>query len=95
MSRLPNYYSGDIHVIGDIISVADGLGNNHTIASSSLSSGDRISDIENEIVQMHILLNKLCPGTYGAIGGLTVAERFEEFLKTGPEWVSVKKEENK
>jgi hypothetical protein len=39
---------------------------------------------------MHILLNKLCPGTYGAIGGLTVAERFEEFLKTGPEWDKIK-----
>lgn len=94
MSRLPN--AGNIQVIGDIISVADGLGNNHTISSSSLSSGDRLADIENEISRMHILLNKLCPGTYGAIGsGLTVAERFEEFLKTGPDWISVKKEENK
>ena len=45
---------------------------------------------------MHLLLNKLCPGTYGAIGsGPTVAERFEEFLKAGPEWVGVKKGENK
>jgi hypothetical protein len=92
MARLPNYL-GDIQVIGDIISVADGLGNNHTI--SSAASRDRISDIENEIVQMHILLNKLCPGTYGAIGGATVAERFGEFLKTGPEWIVLKKEENK
>jgi hypothetical protein len=90
--KLPN--QGDIQVIGDIISVVDGLGNNHTISSSA--SRDRLNDIENEISQMHLLLNKLCPGTYGAIGlGPTVAERFEEFLKTGPEWVSVKKEENK
>ncbi len=57
---------------------------------------DRLTDIENEIKQMHILLNKLCPGTYGAIGsGPTVAERFEEFLKTGPDWIPIKKEENK
>lgn len=90
--KIPN--RGDIQVIGDIISVVDGLGNNHTISSSA--SRDRLNDIENEISQMHLLLNKLCPGTYGAIGsGPTVAERFEEFLKTGPDWISVKKEENK
>ena len=89
--KLPN--QGDIQVTGDIISVVDSRGNNHIISSSA--SRDRISDIENEIVQMHILLNKLCPGTYGSIGGLTVAERFEEFLKTGPDWISVKREENK
>jgi hypothetical protein len=85
--KIPN--RGDIQVIGDIISVVDGLGNNHTISSSA--SRDRIYDIEKEISQMHLLLNKLCPGTYGAIGaGLTVAERFEEFLKTGPEWNKIK-----
>jgi hypothetical protein len=90
--KLPNH--GDIQVIGDIISVIDSQGNNHTISSSA--SRDRIYDIEKEISQMHLLLNKLCPGTYGAIGsGPTVAERFEEFLKTGPDWISVKKEENK
>ena len=88
MARLPNF--GDISIKGDYIGVIDSLGNGHLI-----SSRDRVSDIENEIVQMHILLNKLCPGTYGSIGGLTVAERFEEFLKTGPDWISVKKEENK
>ena len=88
MARLPNF--GDITVNINDISIIDSSGNNH-----SITSRDRVSDIENEIVKMHILLNKLCPGTYGAIGGLTVAERFEEFLKTGPEWVSVKKEENK
>ncbi len=88
MARLPHF--GDILANGNDITVIDSSGNNHSIVSR-----DRISDIENEIVQMHILLNKLCPGTYGAIGGTTVAERFEEFLKTGPEWVSVKKEENK
>jgi hypothetical protein len=94
MSSLHNYYSGDIQVIGDVISVTDNSGNNHVI--SQISSRDRMNDIENEISQMHILLNKLCPGTYGAIGsGPTVAERFEEFLKTGPDWISVKKEENK
>jgi len=83
MAKLPNF--GDILVNGNDISVIDSSGNNHTI-----SSRDRVSDIENEIVQMHILLNKLCPGTYGAIGGLTVAERFEEFLKKGPEWDKIK-----
>jgi hypothetical protein len=83
MARLPNF--GDITVNINDISFIDSIGNNH-----SISSRDRISDIENEIVQMHILLNKLCPGTYGAIGGLTVAERFEEFLKTGPEWDRIK-----
>lgn len=63
---------------------------------SEISLRDRANDIENEINQMHLLLNKLCPGTYGAIGsGPTVAERFEEFLKAGPEWVGVKKGENK
>ena len=88
MARIPNF--GDLSINGDDIRVIDSLGNGHLI-----SSRDRVSDIENEIVQMHILLNKLCPGTYGSIGGLTVAERFEEFLKTGPDWISVKKEENK
>lgn len=88
MARLPNF--GDISINGDYIGVIDSLGNGHLI-----SSRDRVSDIENEIVQMHILLNKLCPGTYGSIGGLTVAERFEEFLKTGPDWINVKREENK
>ena len=88
MARLPNF--GDISINGDYIGVIDSLGNGHLI-----SSRDRVSDIENEIVQMHILLNKLCPGTYGSIGGLTVAERFEEFLKTGPDWINIKKEENK
>lgn len=88
MARLPNF--GDIIVNGDDIRVIDSIGNGHLI-----SSRDRVSEIENEIVQMHILLNKLCPGTYGAIGGTTVAERFEEFLKTGPDWINVKKEENK
>jgi hypothetical protein len=83
MARLPNF--GDITVNINDISIIDSSGNNH-----SITSRDRISDIENEIVQMHILLNKLCPGTYGAIGGLTVAERFEEFLKTGPEWDKIK-----
>jgi hypothetical protein len=83
MARLPNF--GDITVNINDIGFIDSIGNNH-----SISSRDRISDIENEIVQMHILLNKLCPGTYGAIGGLTVAERFEEFLKTGPEWDRIK-----
>ena len=63
---------------------------------SEISLRYRANDIENEINQMHILLNKLCPGTYGAFGsGPTVAERFEEFLKAGPEWVGVKKGENK
>jgi len=63
---------------------------------SEISLRDRVNDVENEINQMHLLLNKLCPGTYGAIGsGPTVAERFEEFLKAGPEWVGVKKGENK
>jgi hypothetical protein len=53
---------------------------------------DKSTDIENEISKMHILPDKLCPGAYGSIGiGLTVAERFEELLKTGPKWVSVKK----
>jgi len=67
-----------------------------SISGDFTSLMDKSTDIENEISQMHILLNKLCPGTYGAIGlGQTVAERFEEFLKKGPEWVSVKKEENK
>ena len=67
-----------------------------SISGGFTSSRDRVTDIENEIDQMHLLLNKLCPGTYGAIGsGPTLAERFEEFLKAGPEWVSVKKEENK
>jgi hypothetical protein len=83
MARLPNF--GDITVNINDISIIDSSGNNH-----SITSRDRVSDIENEIVQMHILLNKLCPGTYGAIGGLTVAERFEEFLKTGPEWDKIK-----
>ena len=88
MARLPNF--GDILANGNDITVIDSSGNNH-----SISSRDRLTDIENEISRMHLLLNKLCPGTYGAIGsGLTVAERFEEFLKTGPEWISVK-EENK
>lgn len=88
MARIPNY--GEIISNAHGITVTDSLGNNHLIASR-----DRVTDIENEINQMHILLNKLCPGTYGSIGGLTVAERFEEFLKTGPEWISIKKEENK
>lgn len=88
MARIPNY--GEIISNAQGITVTDSLGNSHLI-----SSRDRVSEIENEIVQMHILLNKLCPGTYGSIGGLTVAERFEEFLKTGPDWISVKKEENK
>jgi hypothetical protein len=84
MARLPNF--GDITVNINDISFIDSIGNNH-----SISSRDRISDIENEISQMHLLLNKLCPGTYGAIGsGPTVAERFEEFLKTGPEWDKIK-----
>ena len=88
MARLPNF--GEIISNTHGITVTDSLGNGHFIPSRH-----RVSDIENEIVQMHILLNKLCPGTYGAIGGPTVAERFEEFLKTGPEWISIKKEENK
>lgn len=87
MARIPNF--GEISVDGDV-RVIDSLGNGHLV-----SPRDRITDIENEINQMHILLNKLCPGTYGSIGGLTVAERFEEFLKTGPDWISVKREENK
>ena len=67
-----------------------------SISGDFTSSRDGVTDIENEINQMHLLLNKLCPGTYGAIGsGPTVAERFEEFLKAGPEWVGVKKGENK
>jgi hypothetical protein len=87
MARLPNF--GEIIIDGDV-QVIDSFGNGHLI-----SPRDRVTDIENEINQMHLLLNKLCPGTYGAIGGTTVAERFEEFLKTGPDWISVKKEENK
>ena len=88
MARIPNY--GEIISNPHGISVTDSSGNGHLI-----SPRDRVTDIENEISQMHILLNKLCPGTDGSIGGLTVAERFEEFLKTGPDWISVKKEENK
>lgn len=93
MARIPRLEDqiGDILIKGGDVHVTDSLGNSHLI-----SPRDRVTDIENEINQMHLLLNKLCPGTYGAIGsGPTVAERLEEFLKTGPEWLSVKKEENK
>ena len=88
MARIPRF--GEIIIDGDV-QVIDSFGNGHLV-----SPRDRVTDIENEINQMHLLLNKLCPGTYGAIGsGPTVAERFEEFLKAGPEWVGVKKGENK
>lgn len=54
----------------------------------------RIAKIENELEQMHVLLNRLCPGS-NTKGGLTIAGKFEKLLTEGPEWAEVKKEENK
>lgn len=51
----------------------------------------RIEKIEKEIRQMHALLNKLCPGNYGAKHDLTLAEKFEKLLTEGPEWTEVKR----
>lgn len=53
----------------------------------------RMVKIEKELNQMHALMNKLCPGTYGARPDLTIAEKFEKLLTEGPEWVEIKKEE--
>jgi hypothetical protein len=53
----------------------------------------RMSKIEKELDQMHALVNKLCPGIYGARPDLTIAEKFEKLLTEGPEWVEIKKQE--
>jgi hypothetical protein len=54
---------------------------------------NRMVAIEREINQMHALMNKLCPGSYGARPDLTIAEKFEKLLTEGPEWAVIKKEE--
>ena len=54
---------------------------------------NRMVTIEREINQMHALMNKLCPGSYGARPDLTIAEKFEKLLTEGPEWAAIKKEE--
>lgn len=53
----------------------------------------RMAKIEKELSQMHALLNKLCPGSYGARPDLTIAEKFDKLLTEGPEWTVIKKEE--
>jgi hypothetical protein len=48
---------------------------------------------DDDVLKMHALLNKLCPGSYGARPDLTIAEKFDKLLTEGPEWTVIKKEE--
>lgn len=93
MARLPRQIEFEIVVTNQL--VENPLENVSYISTYSPSSVDRVSELEKEINQMHALLNKLLPGSYGAVGGMTLAEKFEELLNSGPDWVNVKKEENK